>query len=169
MENLLLNDDFMVELQNEFENIITNKNYDVFNGMEEEDKEDFIWDLIGTFNWYSLTKDYGFDANEKLKEILIDVNNTVLIKEMKNFIIDKREALKEKVGADVFIGSDDTFWDVTSHIVGMGKTMYEFAMNNPEVVNFVAMKKDYMENFEYAFDAASFEMDEESELEENEE
>ena len=137
----------------------------------EEFLEEFFWEHIGMIDWYSLTKEYSFEANDKLKEkLILDYSNSKFIGEFKNFIVEKRKKLQDKIeeyvdefGVNIPF-SDDTLWDISAHIVGMGKTMYEFAMNNPKIINLMLETNDYMENFEYAFDTSVYELN--GELEE---
>lgn len=45
--------------------------------------------------------------------------------------------------------SDDGFWDLTAHIVGLGRYWYEKTMNDPEIARTIASHNMYKENFQY--------------------
>ena len=45
--------------------------------------------------------------------------------------------------------SDDGLWDLTAHIVGLGKEVYYKVVNDPVLI--VNYKDDCVENFGYAF------------------
>lgn len=45
--------------------------------------------------------------------------------------------------------SDDSFWDLTSHIVGLGEDVYLKVLKNPETI--VEYLNEYEENFSYCF------------------
>ena len=150
------------------ENYTLNEN-NFSNLFEENESEkliqDFNWLDIESMEWYQLTRTYGNNANDKLREFLIENDfSAEKIAELKNFIVEKRSLLQEAIksyvsefGAEVYFG-DDTLWDVTAHIVGMGKTMYEFALNNPQIINIIISNNDYVENFEYAFDSSVYDI-----------
>ena len=45
--------------------------------------------------------------------------------------------------------SDDSFWDLTSHIVGLGKDVYISVLKEPKTIeNYL---NSYKENFSYCF------------------
>ena len=53
--------------------------------------------------------------------------------------------------------TDDSLWDFSSHIVGLGEVMYNYVIDHPNCI--IELQKDYVENFEYGFDKAIYEIE----------
>lgn len=47
--------------------------------------------------------------------------------------------------------SDDGFWDLRAHIIGLGEVAYNDVFENPELAKVMADNKLYVENFGYIF------------------
>lgn len=120
-------------------------------------KEKF-WKIVDKLGWGTKSVDY-----EKLgMELLQHVSNKNEIMDMKTMAQDYRLALycvienfmdsEKKYTKYGFWGGDDSFWDFTAHIVGMGKEVYEKVLKDPK--NMTIVGNDYNENFEYLFTEA---------------
>ena len=50
--------------------------------------------------------------------------------------------------------SDDSFWDLRAHIIGLGEDYYNGVVAYPEIAKVMADEHQYMENFGYIFQIA---------------
>ena len=111
-----------------------------------------FWALVEEIGWGTKTTD-----TKLIKRTLRKEYNEVFIKSMKDIAIRQRRALATIMDEHALkeagsIGgywnvSDDSFWDLTAHIVGLGKEVYDFICKNP----IYAKTIKYKENFEYSF------------------
>lgn len=147
MENLSLNEQLTNKLTN-------NKN------------EINYWNIINDIGWYELVNSENALQNENVKEYLIGFMDVNFVSDFKNFVVDRRKEIQENYlkfsqennnETSIFI-SDDSLWDVTSSIIGMGKSSYELALKTPKFIEFIYQTKNYKENFEYGFDSAIYEI-----------
>lgn len=129
--------------------------------------ENMHWEVIDKIKWYYLARDYGNEANDKLAEFLIENNFSIEeIVELHNFVVKQREIVKNFIsgflrGCPSYLReryklSDDGTWDLASHIVGMGKQMMDVVLGNPDII--FVLQKIKVENFEYGFDKAMYEI-----------
>lgn len=124
------------------------------------------WNEIQNLNWYDLAKSHKTkNANASLARILMSKYTTEEIAELLNFVIDKRRKMcdfiyqwldENNIKGNVFRRSDDGIWDLSSHIVGLGYSMYETVLKHPTIL--LELQNDYVENFEYGFDEAIYKM-----------
>ena len=113
---------------------------------------EIFWNLVEEIGWGTKTTD-----TKKLKRTLRREYNEEFINAMKDNAVRQRRALatimdehalKETGSIASYWGvSDDSFWDLTAHIVGLGKEVYDFICKNP----IYAKTIKYKENFEYIF------------------
>jgi len=113
---------------------------------------EIFWNLVEEIGWGTKTTD-----TKKLKRTLRREYNEEFINAMKDNALRQRRALatimdehalKETGSIASYWGvSDDSFWDLTAHIVGLGKEVYDFICKNP----IYAKTIKYKENFEYIF------------------
>lgn len=109
-----------------------------------------IWSIIDAIGWGTITTDY-----DSIKLALSKVYNKRKIESIGNRVRKIRKHLASSITdyeaknqiENLFNEGDDGFWDVTAHIVGLGKDAYNRAMKDPS--QFVG--GDYEENFEYSF------------------
>lgn len=66
-------------------------------------------------------------------------------------VLDRYAASKPEGKSRYWNVSDDGFWDLTAHIVGMGKTFYNAVIEHPQIAKWLADSRTYKENFEYSF------------------
>lgn len=129
--------------------------------------EDYFWNIIDDIKWFYLTRDYGYEANDKVAQYLIEKQFSVdEISRLHNFIVKQREIVKNfiygflkgcpKYEKEKYKLGDDGTWDLASHIVGMGKQMTDVVLGNPDLIFILQNKKQ--ENFEYGFDKAIYEL-----------
>lgn len=134
--------------------------------------ENYYWNIIEDIKWYYLSRDYGYEANDKVAEYLIERKYSVEeIANLHNFIVNQREIIKNFIHAflrgcpkhekEMYKLGDDGTWDLSSHIVGMGKQMMDLVLGNPELI--FTLQKIKVENFEYGFDKAIYELNEKNE------
>jgi hypothetical protein len=113
---------------------------------------EIFWNLVKEIGWGTKTTD-----NKMIKRTLRKEYNEEFIKSMKDIAVRQRRALatimdehalKETGNITGYWDvSDDSFWDLTAHIVGLGKEVYDFICKNP----IYAKTIEYKENFEYCF------------------
>ena len=133
------------------------------NNIENEKK---YWDSIQDIKWYFLSRNYGIDASKKVTEFLIKNFTLDEVFDFKNFVVDKRKYLENRISSYLRILtkdqrkeyklSDDGTWDLCSHIVGMGETVYYYVLHHIDSI--FLFQKDIQENFEYGFDGAIYEI-----------
>ena len=134
-------------------------------------EEERHWGEIEFLDWYGLCKQYGYNANDKLGEKLVELYGDIntdeydsvsVISKLHNFVVGKRQKLQDflrgymkaspRSFTDKIKLGDDGFWDLCSHIVGLGKFMYNFVYEHPDIILYLQYIKQ--ENFEYGFDKA---------------
>ena len=125
--------------------------------MNETHSYNLFWDVIEKANWGELTSKFEkYDAISKCAQNLADeLKDKDKISEFQNETVDKREQLSEVIKKNSKeILSNDLLWDISAHIVGLGKECYDNVMENP--TEWEKYKDSYVENFEYAiFEAYS--------------
>lgn len=153
------NDDY--EFNDSMTNVIEKLENEYENGKQEEN----YWEIINDINWQSVMKDTEENPNNHVKNYLIGFMDVDFVSDFKNFVVDRRKEIQEtyKEYHEKTLGhsinfSDDSFWDVTASIVGMGESAYNMAIDTPSFVDFVYNSQNYHENFEYGFDAAIYEI-----------
>lgn len=130
-------------------------------------REDLLWGMIEDINWYTKSKHHNRDtANDEVKEFLVENYTIDEIIELENFVVERREKLKGFVIGFIaatptelksnFKLDDDGIWDLCSHIIGMGRVMYSYVIDHPYMI--FELQKDFVENFEYGFTAAVYEL-----------
>lgn len=117
------------------------------------------WKIIELANWKE-DKDYK-EIGTLWKKIL----KPEIIEETEKFYSEKLSEIKEvlethaleKTGKRYgYYGvSDDGFWDLSAHIIGLGEDFYNRVLQNPEIAKELADNRDYEENFGYIFQYAT--------------
>lgn len=123
------------------------------------------WKMIEEIGWYWKAKEEN--PNDEVAKYLIENYSTNVIVELKNFVVQKRLKLQGFILSycksssiefkDKIQLSDDSLWDFSSHIVGLGEVMYNYVIDHPNCI--IELQKDYVENFEYGFDKAIYEIE----------
>lgn len=123
------------------------------------------WKLIEEIGWYWKAKEET--PNDEVAKYLMENYSTNDIVELKNFVVRHRLKLQgfilgyckssPKEFRDRIRLSDDGLWDFSSHIVGLGEVMYNYVIDHPDCI--IELQKDYVENFEYGFDKAIYEIE----------
>ncbi len=106
--------------------------------------ESFKWDHAGNYDKEMLTF--------WTKDVLKDAEKCA--KDFRRYLGNALEEHAERVTGSrySYYGvSDDGFWDLTAHIVGLGENVYRLVLNYPEIAKMMADERDYTENFEYIF------------------
>ena len=121
-----------------------------------------FWDIVEKINWEWLCKQEGIKPYDKAHEILInlgyDDNRIAEIgKTAKAYRVILQNAIREysqkEYGKRYSFPhvSDDSFWDLTAHIVGLGENVYRDILANPQKIKTYADTYNFTENFEYSF------------------
>ena len=121
-----------------------------------------FWDIVEKINWEWLCKQEGIRPYKKAHEILVNLGyDDHRIYEIgqtaKSFRGVLKNAIEEyslkKYGHRHKFPhvSDDSFWDLTAHIVGLGENVYNDILAYPEKIKEYADTHNYTENFEYSF------------------
>lgn len=121
-----------------------------------------FWDIVEKINWEWLCKQKGIKPYDKAHEILINLGYddrriAEIGKTAKSYRIILQNAIREysqkeygKRYSFPYVG-DDSFWDLTAHIVGLGEYVYKDILANPQKIKEYADTYNYTENFEYSF------------------
>jgi hypothetical protein len=122
---------------------------------KEQDKK--FWPIVDKISWDGRTH-HELEECQSLLRGLLSIGE---IKEMEDWYNEKRGKLcrklekyaKEKCGYKhgYYPVSDDGYWDLTAHIVGLGEKRYKENLKNPELAKERAEKREYLENFGYCF------------------
>lgn len=119
--------------------------------------EDRFWLLIDDIGWGTKTTN-----KEEIGRNLESSYSEEYLRAFYWFVKCKRHILVGKLNKHSFqqtgnpysyygVG-DDSFWDLTAHIVGLGKeTFNRIAYSDPEEAKTMADNGDFTENFEYIF------------------
>ena len=117
----------------------------------------FYWDEECWFVIDQLGWRYKADSNEIGERLMYFISREGDIESLRKFVADKRQTIVDilkytdvKVGH--YWGGDDSYWDFTAHIVGMGSEVFKQVVNDPTKIDLVGEK--YTENFQYIFNKA---------------
>ena len=112
------------------------------------------WEIIGEIGWGVKTVDYKH--LRKIMDTVYKSENDALqsfVKEKREQLVKRLNEYAERVGSKrTYYGvSDDSFWDLTAHIVGLGRAKYNEVFAKPKIAKQMAADKAYKENFQYIF------------------
>lgn len=126
--------------------------------------EQLMWQIIDECDWKNLSKinkddsiyDDFEEAENKLKEKLKEKYTIKQLRMVNELIREKRFKLQDILESftddnSYFDVTDDSFYDLTTHIVGLGKKEYDKVCKDPELARKRSLNNDYRENFEYIF------------------
>lgn len=116
------------------------------------------WKLIEEINWGYLIQQYPQYPYDKVGEYCTEnftLRETILLQ---NFVVEKRKELQNILQNKIKGIGDDSFWDLCSHIVGLGESVYNLCIKYPEIAQILV--KDKVENFEYGFTKAIYDIQE---------
>jgi hypothetical protein len=115
-------------------------------------KAKLYWSIIEDMNWLKYSqerrgyegmkvrfmREYNLDMAKKVREFVSERQNTLMR------MLDQLEKKNgERYGN---YGGDDSFGDMTAHVIGLGEEYYNAVMENPKLLN----KLDFVECFSYA-------------------
>ncbi len=114
--------------------------------------KDKFWELVKSTNWEEESKKDKISFDEMKFNLLLQMSPL----ELQSFTDHYSTAYKEisKVTSlalkdtDAYV-SDDSFSDLVSHVVGLGKEKSDDLINNPEFINEMAESNSYEESFSY--------------------
>ena len=124
------------------------------------DNKKLPWRFIEDINWNYLSKTFPNQPYDKVGEYCkqhYTLNEVILLH---NFIVEKRQNLQDNLRQYIKGCGDDSFWDLCSHIVGLGESTYDLCLKHPEIAQVMADNKEYVENFEYGFTKATYDLQE---------
>ncbi len=116
------------------------------------------WKLIEDINWGYLIKQYPQHPYDYVGDYCVEnftLRETILLQ---NFVVEKRRELQEKLQTHIKGIGDDSFWDLCSHIVGLGESVYNLCLKYPKIAEILI--QDKVENFEYGFTKAVYDLQE---------
>lgn len=113
-----------------------------------------MWDIIIDLGWGVKSTNYKL-----IRLSIYDRYSEKEINKLAEFSKFKRKELQNRlkeyekqIGIPSYYNiSDDGFWDLSAHIVGLGKEWYYLVMKNPEIAKDISDNHMYVENFEYIF------------------
>ena len=113
-----------------------------------------FWDVVAAIGWGTITTEYD-DIETALNTIYSETQIDKVHKQAEAY----RKQLRKVIDAyerehnieNFFNESDDGWWDVVAHIVGLGKEVYEEGLRNPASLQ--GMEDKAVENFEYSLNA----------------
>ena len=131
-----------------------------------------FWKIIDKLNWkeISINSSTIRDYQEKVFKVFYDNEFSIEnISDLREILKLYASVLRERVeqysvenygdrhifpnNSEVIIISDDTFWDLCCHIVGLGKETFEYIFNNPsEIINY----PNFRESFWYCFSDSDY-------------
>lgn len=129
--------------------------------IKEKSETMSFWDVVEKINWEWLCKNTS-KPHVKGKEILKGLKLTdKRLNKLKETAQSYRRILENAVEeySQKKYGnrhswphvSDDSFWDLTAHVVGLGENIYNDILAHPEKINTFVDNHSYKENFEYCF------------------
>jgi hypothetical protein len=108
------------------------------------DLEEYFWQFVSDAGW-DKNKDYEAIARRLSSKYGLDKRALqVMFSELQKKLMEELERSGVELGV-----SDDSFDDLTAHIIGMGRDEYYRVLNEPQ--NAIAHKKSYVESFAYVF------------------
>lgn len=124
-----------------------------------------FWYIVNEINWGELVRQYreikGIDRPQPYtigsnicETLFEDVTEAQEFLELcKDFEKNIENAVNDN-GVKISGISDDSWWDVKAHIVGLGEEAYNFSVKHPEAIKLMFIENDqfslkYYENFEY--------------------
>ena len=114
--------------------------------------ERVYWSVIDSIGWGRKSTDY-----KQISQELETIYSAEFLHALKEFVLAKRKELQQHL-VNAFKGdgtnvykilkvSDDGFYDLTAHIVGLGESTYQMVIEHPSYISGI----QYKENFEYIF------------------
>lgn len=110
-----------------------------------------FFDIIEQYGWGTKTVDYDAIKRDIMSKFTKSQSNqlqatfTILYRRLYNFV-----TLYEKQNDVSCDCGDDSFDDLLSHIIGMGRNEYNNSLDNPGLVIDRAHKYNFTESFAYA-------------------
>lgn len=114
------------------------------------------WKIIEEINWSKIIEKYLQFPYDKVSEYLIENYSLNEIINLERFFVNKRKELQNKLKCCDITISDDELWDLSAHITALGENVYDLCMKHHEIAKII--KNETVENFEYAFTKAIFDL-----------
>lgn len=116
----------------------------MFDTHKDLDLEEYFWQFVSDAGW-DKNKDYEAIARRLSPKYGVDKRALhVMFDELQKKLMEELDRPGVELGV-----SDDSFDDLTAHIIGMGRDEYYRVLNDPQ--NAVAHKKSCVESFAYVF------------------
>lgn len=127
------------------------ENYKLFNNNKNHN-----WKIIEEINWAKLIKKYPQTPYDKVGEYLKENYTLNEIINLEKFFVNKRKELQNVLKECNITISNDELWDLSAHITALGENVYNLCMKYTDIAKII--KLDAVENFEYGFTSAVFEL-----------
>lgn len=111
-----------------------------------------FWKITEPLGWGTRTTDYN-KIKQHLMETLTPEQGFALIEtylKIRHQLVKQLDRWADENDDSRFQIGDDSFDDLTNHIIGLGKREYEAVLKNPELAAERAAKWDFKESFSYA-------------------
>jgi hypothetical protein len=111
-----------------------------------------FWSLVDKIGWGTKTTDYKMVKRSLMRVFTPAQCEGILDKEseLRHQLTVKFDKYLEANGVELSLG-DDGFSDLMNHIVGLGKSIYNACMKNPDLIVDLARRDDFAESFSYCF------------------
>lgn len=104
-----------------------------------------FWDFVRKTGW---NRDQDYD---RIKKMMLRTMTPESVKEMRGRFDDLYNILDRKINDKVEGVGDDSYSDLVSHIIGMGKKLYNEVLQDPSIAQKIIDAHAYKESFSYAF------------------
>ena len=113
--------------------------------------EQKFWAIIEPFGWGTRSTDYKRIMRSLMGQLSPDEADELraIFSKLQQTLNQEIEEYERQTDQNIGLG-DDSFDDLTSHIIGMGRRVYEETLRNPQLAFDRAKKHDYEESFSYA-------------------
>ncbi len=104
-----------------------------------------FWDFVRKTGW---NKDQDYD---RIKKMMLRTMNPESVKAMRDRFDNLYNILSRKINDEVENIGDDGYSDLLSHIIGMGKKLYNDILQDPSIAQKIIDARAYEESFSYVF------------------
>lgn len=114
--------------------------------MNKEEQELWFWNIVESCGWGTKTVDYN--------QIKKDLIKNLTLQESRRFFkvfSEKEQELSIALFKHIKNLGDDSYSDLISHIIGLGKKTYYQTLYSPDLGKERALKYDFVESFRYCF------------------
>ncbi|MDG1949962.1 MAG: hypothetical protein P8J32_04045 [bacterium] len=117
--------------------------------------ENKCWCIVDEIGWKDLSGHREKSVNFRIKYPLYGSYMRKFSQHMRNKLNEAIDSYAKQSGECIPTVGRDSGWDLTAHIVGLGKRTFYETLKNPELAAMMYAQGDYIENFEYVFSIPS--------------